>query len=403
MRIVQINSVCDYGSTGHIVGEISDELTNRNIENYIVYSKGKSCRKNVYCMGNEFDRKIHAFLSRLLGMQGYFSYFATKKMLRFLDKTSPDIVHLHNLHSNFINMPMLFNYLIKKDIAAVITLHDTFMFTGKCVHYTIAGCKKWMECCGECPQLESGNKSWFFDKTNKMLCDKAEWYTNLKKLAVIGVSEWITNEAKQSILKNADIIETVYNWIDLKMFYPHQSDIRKKYNIKEKHIILGVSLSWSSEKGIDDFNRLADMLDERFKIVLVGRAAENVNKRILNIERTSDMQTLSDLYSAAEVFYNPTRRETFGKVTAEALACGTPVIVYNTTACPELVGDGCGYVEAVGDITAVYNDIIKIAGNKQKYTDKCRLFAEKSFDKIKKLDETIELYKNIYVGNYERQ
>ncbi len=395
MKVVQINSVCDYGSTGRIVREISDELTSRKIENHIVFSKGNTAGKNIYRMGNEIDRKIHAFLSRLLGMQGYFSHFATKKMLKFLDQVSPDIVHLHNLHANYINMPMLFKYLAKNDIATVITLHDTFMYTGKCVYYTIADCQRWTESCGKCPQLKSGNKSWLLDRTKKMYNDKKRWYNSLNKLAVIGVSNWISDEAEKSILKNANMIETVYNWIDLEVFYPHKSDIKKILGLENKHIILGVAISWSSEKGIDDFNILADMLGDDYKIVLVGRASEPVNKKILCIERTSDMQMLSDLYAAADVFYNPTRRETFGKVTAEALSCGTPVIVYKTTACPELVGDGCGYTESVGDVKAVYKDILKISDDKQNYTDRCRDFAEKSFDKSKKLNETIEVYQEI--------
>lgn len=395
MKIVQINSVCDYGSTGRIVREISDELASRETENYIIFSKGNATGKNIYRMGNEFDRKVHAFLSRLFGMQGYFSFFATKKMLKFLDRVSPDIVHLHNLHSNYINMPMLFKYLIKNDVATVITLHDTFMYTGKCVHYAMADCHKWTECCGECPQLRGGNKSWLFDRTKKMYGDKKRWYNSLNRLAVIGVSNWISDEAKKSILKNASVIETVYNWIDLEVFYPHKSDIKKTLGIENKRIILGVAISWSYEKGIDDFNTLADMLGDDYKIVLVGRASDNLNRKILHIERTSDMQMLSDLYAAADVFCNPTRRETFGKVTAEALACGTPAVVYNTTACPELVGDGCGCIESVGDVNAVYKDILKISDNRSDYTDTCRGFAEKNFDKSKKLNEMIEVYERI--------
>ena len=395
MRVVQINAVCDFGSTGRIVAETSDFLCAANIENYIAVSTGGKERKNIFTIGNKLDRKIHAFASRFFGRQGYFSYLSTKRLLSFFDKVSPDIVHLHNLHGNYINLPLLFDYLAKKKIATVITLHDCFFFTGKCVYYTITKCEKWKKSCGKCPQLKSDNISWFFDNTSHMLADRKKWFLNLDKLAVIGVSNWITYEAQQSILKDANMIRTVYNWIDLDIFYPHQSDIKKILGIENKYLILGVAISWVEEKGINDFNYLADMLDDRFKIVLVGSADLPLNAKILHVERTEDIKMMSDLYSSADVFYNPTRRETFGKVTAEALACGTPVVAYNTTACPELVNNECGYIEEIGDIKAVYNDILKIVNNNEKYSSSCRRFAEENFDKIEKLKQIRGLYNDL--------
>lgn len=395
MKVVQINAVCDFGSTGRIVAETSDFLSAANIDNYIAVSTGGSERKNVYVIGNKIDRKIHAFASRFFGKQGYFSYFSTLRLLNFLNEVSPDIVHLHNLHGNYINFPLLFDYLANKKTATVITLHDCFFYTGKCVYYSISKCEKWKTSCGTCPQLESGNKSWFFDKTRDMLTDKKKWVSGIDKLAVIGVSDWITSEAKQSILKNSNIIRTIYNWIDLDVFYPHESSIKKEFGIEDKYLILGVAISWIEEKGVTDFNNLADMLDDRFKIVLVGKTERALNKKILHIQRTDDIEMLSDLYSSADVFYNPTRRETFGKVTAEAMACGTPVIAYNTTACPELVNSECGYIEEIGDIEAVYNDIMKLAGNKEKYSNSCRKFAEDNFDKKVNLGQLVEMYEEL--------
>lgn len=397
MKVVQINAVCDYGSTGRIVAEISEYLSENGVDNIILYGNMYSNRRNAKKIGNDLDHKVHALLSRIIGMQGYFSTHNTKKVIRYIDNFKPDIIHLHNLHGNYINMPILFKYIIDNQIPIVITLHDCFFFTGKCVYYSIVGCERWKENCGRCPQLEKGNKSWFFDQTKKMLSNKKKWYESMKNLGVVGVSNWITNEAKQSILRNAKELTTIYNWIDLAVFYPHKSDIRRKLKIHSKYIVLGVAIGWSIEKGIDDFNKLADMLDDNFSIILVGEKIMPINEKIVHIPRTADVNMLSDLYAEADVFYNPTRRETFGKVTAEALSCGTPVVAYNTTACTELVPPTCGYIESIGDVEAVCRDIYSIVNSNCNYEKSCREFAESNFNKDRGLRETLDLYNRLIV------
>lgn len=395
MKVILINAVYGFGSTGQIVADISEYLDRNNIANLICYSEGNVSRPNAYKIGNKVDHEFHGLLSRISGKQGYFSKNATRMLLKKIDEFSPDIVHLHNLHSNYIYLPMIFNYLSEKEIATVITLHDCFFFTGKCIHYVLAGCDRWKRECGNCPQLKSGNKSWFFDRTTKILYDHKKWFSSLKSLGVIGVSNWITEEACKSILSNAKIIKTIYNWVDLEVFYPHKSKIRHRLDLHDQFIILGVAVSFSVAKGIEDFNKLAELLDDKFSVVLVGKVDRPISKKICHIERTVDISMLSDLYAEADVLCNLSKCETFGKVTAEALACGTPVIAYETTGCTELVPRECGFIEKVGDIQAVYCDIIKLVGNKEKYTKRCRKYAEKAFDKQKQLHETLELYKEL--------
>ncbi len=393
MKVVQINAVCGKGtSTGRTVYEWSDFLNEQNIDNLIFYGNGTSDRENAIFIGSKLDHKLHALFSRVIGKQGYFSYFATKKLIKQMKQFKPDLIHLRNLHGNYICMPLLFDYIIKNQIATVITLHDCFLYTGKCVHYIGANCYRWQQECGNCPQLKSGNTSWFFDCTKSMLKDRKKWFSQIKRLGVTGVSEWVTNEGKKSVLAPNAEFRAIYNWIDLDNFKPHQSDIRKKLGIENKFMILGIASSWSAAKGLGDFNKLADMLDDRFKIVLVGQKNGEMNKKIMHLEPTSNIQLLSDLYAAADVFFNPSKMETFGKVTAEALACGTPVIAYDATACPELVGEGCGYVEKVGDVEAVCRDIISMKSENKDFTDICRAFAKENFSKEELLKKTLAFY-----------
>ena len=268
MVILQINSVCSTAnSTGRTTFELSEGINASGNHGYIAYGEGLSDYPNAYFIGSVFDHKAHAFLSRLTGLQGYFSNFATNKLLKHIESISPDVVHLRNLHSNYINIHKLIEYLAINDIAVVITLHDCFFYTGKCAHYTISDCDGWKNECGNCPRIHKDNKSWYFDRTKKMLIDKKNSFNSIRRLAVVGVSQWITNEAKNSILSNATYLETIYNWVDTNLFKPTKNNLRKKLNIEKKFVILGVASKWHSSKGFGYFIDIAKRLDDRFCIL----------------------------------------------------------------------------------------------------------------------------------------
>ena len=251
MKVLQINAVNGIRSTGRIITEISDYLNNNGHEGYVAYSVGLAYMKG-YQIGTSFDKKVHALCSRAFGNQSYYSRISTKKLIKYIANIRPDVIHLHNLHDNYINLKLLLDFLAIKDIPTVVTLHDCWFYTGKCTHYTVDNCYKWKIECGKCPRLRKDNKSWFFDRTAEMLVDKKEWFGSIPRLAVVGVSDWITNEAKDSLLSTGNIITRIYNWIDLDIFKPvGTTSLRKKLNLENKYIILGVSSGWSKAKGLD--------------------------------------------------------------------------------------------------------------------------------------------------------
>ena len=397
MKIVQINAVYQTGSTGRTTMELHHALMDMGHKSFVFASDGNCTDEGVFPLGTQRDHKAHALFSRLSGKQGYFSAGATKALLNELDRLTPDVVHLRNLHGNYIHLPMLLNYLGKKDIATVVTLHDCWFFTGKCTHYTVQGCQRWQTGCHDCPKLKSDNISWFFDRTPKMWEDKRKLLSAIPRLGVIGVSDWITNEARKSILQYAAVIRRIYNWIDLERFYPRDTDIRQKYQIPDgKLLLLCIGAGWNEHSSkFQDLIGLSKLLSENMHILLAGAVVSSnaLPGNITAVGYVHGLEELAQLYSAADVYVHLSKEDTFGKVIAEAMACGTPVIVYDSTACPEIVGQDCGIVVSAGDISKIYHSVCEIEKKgKSLYTKNCREFVERSFSKEKLIAETIDLY-----------
>ncbi len=399
MKILQINAVCDYGSTGRTCRELSDWLIEHGHKSLVIYGNGKSDYKYAVKISSKLDNQFHGFLERLTGYNARFSYFATKKLFQIMEDFKPDVVHLRNLHGNYVNVPMLLRYLGENDIPTIITLHDCWPFTGKCMHYTSTKCYRWKESCGRCPRLHQDIPSWWFDYTHEMLEEKKELFSKIQRLAVVGVSDWVTNEAKKSILKNAKIVTRIYNWIDTDVFYPCEN-ARNALGIgDDKFVVLFISAEWQigSSKYSDLVQLVKQLADEKIVVLLAGNvhADANVLKMpyVRQLGYIDSKDELAILYSAADVYVHLSREDTFGKVIAESMSCGTPVIVYDQTACPELVLDGRGFVIPVGDVDAILNRIGIINRLTKKYfTNKCISFVKNNLMKEILIKKNIKLY-----------
>ncbi len=397
MKIVQINAVAEYSSTGRTTSELHNELIKRGISSWIAAPNVEDSVSTIK-IGSRFENKWHSLYSRLTGRQGYASRAATKRLVRRLREIKPDVIHLRNLHANYINLHLLGQYLLESKTPCVITLHDCWPFTGHCCYFIDSNCERWKSGCGGCPDLRNWNKSWFFDRSKQNLSGKAVLWHSISRLAVIGVSDWVTGFIKDSILKDSYIVRRIYNWIDLNTFRYQSNakyEIRKRHNLSSRPIILGVSQVWNRQKGLYDFVELAKLMPE-CNFLLIGKVIENAKLplNILSVGTTSDVAELVKYYSAADVFFNPSTRETFGKVTAESLACSTPIVAYNATATPELVGKGCGHIISSFDISAAKIAITAII-NGPSLRQSCRSFAEATFDKPTLVNDYISVYKQL--------
>lgn len=398
MKILQINVVYKEKSTGRTCSEVKNALETRGHEGFVAYGKGRHTDYNTYRIGSDIEYYVHNLMSRITGLQGYFSFFATKRLLRYIDRITPDIIHLRNLHANYLNLPLLFEYLKESRIPVILNLHDCWAFTGKCSYFTDKQCFKWKTVCSHCPAKNNYPQSWFFDRTTRLFKDKKEWFANIDDLIVVGVSDWTTNQAKMSFLENRELL-TIYNWIDRSVFYPRQENILKKYGVDStKFIILGVSAAWTpGSPRYDDFMKISELIGNNMQIVLVGQTnVRQFPNNVKHIPFISDTEELAKLYSSADVYVHLSTEDTFGKVVAEAMACGTPVIIYNSTALPELIEDGCGYVVQPRDINSMMRLITEVMNmGKKHYSDKCVSNVANKFDFLQNTETLIRLYERI--------
>lgn len=393
MKIVQINITCGSGSTGKICLAVSELLTGENIENYILYSSGNSEYPLSKKYMSRWEIKFQALKSRFWGNYGFQSKAATKRLINELNKISPDIVHLHNLHGHNANLEILFKYLKENEIKVFWTFHDCWAYTGYCVYYDLVKCTQWKnEGCHKCSQKK--RYSWFLDRSSYLYEKKKTLLTGLD-LTIVTPSQWLADQVKQSFLKDCDI-KVINNGIDLSAFYPRESNFREKYGIGDKFVVLGVALGWEKRKGLDVFVRLSEQLDEKFKIVLVG-TNDGIDKQlpanIISIHRTQNQTELAEIYSAADLFVNPTREENYPTVNMEAIACGTPVLTFRTGGSPEIIDEKTGMVVDCDDEEALYNAILKIEAERPFSPEDCIIKAN-SFNEKDKYLEYVGIYRS---------
>lgn len=401
MKVAMINGGV-FGSTGKIMFGIAEVLENNGGESFCASAvtatnKKREPKHKYYKIGTYYSRKLSVLLSRLTGRQNQYAKFATKKLLKKIERFNPAVIHLHNLHGDYINLPLLFNYIKKNNVKVVWTLHDCWAFTGHCPHFTMIKCDKWKTGCYKCPQYRDYPKS-LFDNSKKMYRLKKLLFTDIKDMTIVTPSEWLAGLVKQSFLKNYPV-KVINNGINLSVFKPTESNFRKKYGISsDKKILLGVAFGWGVRKGLDVFIELYNRLDaEKYQIVLVGtdkKTDKLLPKGIISIHRTQNQTELAEIYTAADLFVNPTREDNYPTVNMESIACGTPVLTYRTGGSPEMVTEKTGSVVDCDDIAALESEVKRICETTPFAKEDC-IEQAKKFDENERFLEYANLYEEV--------
>lgn len=383
MKILMINSVCGIRSTGRICTDLASELESQGHQVKIAYGREEvpeRFQKYAVRIGTNFSVCMHAIATRLFDCHGFASKHSTKKFLKWAEMYNPDMLWLHNIHGYYLNVDMLFQWIKSRpNMEVKWTLHDCWAFTGHCAHFTAAGCEKWITQCVQCDEIRRYPVSIVRDNCSRNYLRKKGLFTGVKNMALITPSQWLADIVKQSFLKEYKV-EVRYNKIDTTIFKPTYSDFRKKHNLENQKVVLGVASTWGARKGIEDFLQLSKMLDESYSIVLVGlnerefekhgkvasydfhrqeisgevrqlpgglaihpnvmdlyqtitgeryRIKPNMTAKVVCIPATNSPKELAEIYTAADVFVNPTHEDNYPTVNLEARACGTNVITYD--------------------------------------------------------------------------
>ena len=400
-RLLQINVTANQGSHGRIAENIGAAAMARGWESYIAYGRGGDVHSasTLLRVSSTLDSYLHAAATRLADAHGLASAVATRRLVRAIKEINPDIVHLHNIHGYYLNYPVLFRALKERGCPVVWTLHDCWPLTGHCAHFDAAGCDRWKSHCHNCPESKSYPRS-FVDASRRNFDIKRRCFTSIEnQLTLVSVSDWLADIVGQSFLQHCRI-HRIYNGIDTEVFHPVKiADCNGLANVDSHRIVLGVASVWTPRKGLDDMLALSNILPADYRLVIVGLSRSQLCRLPASVEgigRVEDIERLAGLYSAASVFVNPTYEEAFGLTNVEAMACGTPVVTYNSGGCSEVVTPAVGRVVEKGDVVGLLRAIEDIACDDNRVLcGNCREYAVEHFDSRRCSADYLDLYESL--------
>ena len=401
MKVLELNNT-DLFSTGNIMLNTANVARSRGHE---VLTASKYCKMSIdrhredcqhYYIGNRAGNTLHRYWAWMTDMQDTGSVFSTLRFLREVDRFKPNLVHLHDILGWYLNIGILFSYIKRKNLPVIWTFHDCWAFTGRCIYFDSVHCDKWKTGCGSCPQKGYMPGTWWFDRSRWNFKRKERLFTSIEKMTIVTPSQWLADLTKQSFLRKYPV-EVINNGIDLQVFKPTEGDIYQDLKQTGKKIILGVAGTWSKRKGLDDFVKLSMDLPDDYMVVLVGLSKNEVpeNSKIRAIERTHNKEELAQVYTAADVFANPTYEDNFPTVNLESLACGTPVVTYRTGGSPESIQGNNGSVVDQGDCLAFKDALIRIVQEKSQYMSDYCVKSAKKYAMQARFNDYIDLFEKV--------
>lgn len=405
MKILQINSHYDQGGAARIAACIHRQLRAEGIESYVAYGRGRrSEESNVY----QFDRLLEIYasvlLSRFVGLNGWWNRIATRRLIAYIRRIQPDIIHMHALHGYYLNFPMLFDYINEHNIPCVWTFHDCHAFVGNCGYFF--DCKKWQTGCRDCPYLHNYPVSQFFDFTHYMWKNKKKWFTEGDRKVIVTPSDWLTAEARKSFFGKYPCV-TIHNGIDVtNTFYPrNMEECRKKYGYTpQDKLVLGIAVGYRDpRKGAKYILQMAKDLEDEAKVILIGWNKENDSlleglTNVIPLPATESTEILAEYYSMSDVFVLPSLAENYATTSLESMACGTPVVGFDAGGISEQLKDRKGIAVKTGDQEA-FTEAVRMALDSVKHQDGKLLQGEELARVIQKensVEKMIGEYRKVY-------
>ncbi len=397
MNVLQVNTVFPNGSTGRIMAELADYTARQDASHafaaFGIGGAGPKENVTALLLGRVWERKCHGVIRKLFDAEGYGSRFATVRLIRFCKSNKIDVIHMHNLHGCYVNLTRWFKYLRTAGIPVIWTLHDCWAVTGHCAHFTYAGCDKWKTECYACPQQRSYPECIGLDGSRRNYRLKKKLFNSVPRLTLVTPCRWLEGIVQESYLAKLPT-RVIYNGVDTKRFRPTDSEIRQEYGLQDCKLLLAAASVWTDRKGLHVLKELSKMLGDGYRIAvlgLTGKQIEALPENVLGLERVSSTERLCAWYTAADCFINPTLEDTMPLVNLEALACGTPVVTFNTGGCPEAVTDACGAVVQWGNVQAMADAVRAVCARETAAAPACLEQAERF-----SMETTVRAYDALY-------
>lgn len=398
MKILIVDVNYGHSSTGKIVKDLQAGIVSNGSSALICYGRGAiSDDPHAVRVASPLEVYSHVALSRVTGRTGGFSPFSTRKVIELIDRYAPDVVHLHELHGYYLNISEIVQYLKDREIPTVWTFHCEFMYTGKCGY--AYECEQWKTECVSCPQVREYPASWLLDRTNVMFHEKMKLLADFKNLQIITPSSWLADRVRQSFLGDKRI-DVIYNGIDTASTFVRRPaiELREQHDIKTRHVIVSIAPDLMSDrKGgkwvLEIAKRLANQ-DITFVMVGVEKPNEISMPNVVALPRVGDQNLLARYYSLGDFFLLTSRKETFSLVCAESLACGTPIIGFDSGAPTEVAPPGYGSFVEYGDLDALCSSLLAGLENREAFrsSEECTTYAVRNFGKDAMVAAYLETY-----------
>lgn len=387
MKIIAINRG-DTGSSGSLAKSILKNAQDNGDEVILACAfPSTSDIKTKRISHSRFLNKVSGLLSRIFGNDGFGNIFSTLIFLKWLKNEKPDVIHIHTLHGHYINVEMLFNFIVRNKIKTIMTLHDCWAFTAKCPYYLHINCSAWKcnKCNTKCPHQKDYPSSYFKNNMHSLLERKNNLYHKAKEyLTLVSVSNWLDKEVAQSCVS------------DIKHVCIQNNIAIRKYQFKRikrtKPIIFSAAYPWNKTKNLNSIIRFANLYKDFYTFYIAGLEKTLDNKSIISLGKLNKEQMFYYYYQS-DVFLNLSFEESFGLTNIEAQSQGTPVIcsINSGGTSDTFINNKTGYFVDPNDNLDIHNAIEKCLINKIQIEKDCKEFA-KTFSSNQMNESYYKLY-----------
>lgn len=402
MRILQINVTCRKGSTGKIAWDLCTAYNQQGHTAVVCYGRddaGVSAPEAIRIAQNN-EVRMHALKTRVTGDVGHGSSRATARLLTYLESFQPDVVHLHNIHGYYVDAYRLLEYLKVEKLPTVLTMHDEWIFTGKCGYSY--DCERWQTGCGQCPQLRVYPKSLLLDRSRQEFNKKRELFDGFDRLILAPVANWLGEKAASSPILGGHQFCTVYNGIDLSVFHPSDDGrLRQHHGLEERSVLLHVTPNFDDpRKGGRYVLELAQRMEKDGVVVIIiglRDRAITLPSNVIALSRTEDQAELAQYYAMANLFLLTSEMECLPTVALESVCCGTPVVGFDRGGAREAAPDGYGHFVSFGDIDRLENVVRAILNGQEPLAtpEGCIQYGRSQYARERMSERYLELYHSL--------